>query len=535
MMPYLLHHGFLNQAGRHPAAVAVRSGDENWSYGELHAAGTGVAQTLLNWGLQPGDCVAIWMRKSPQALAALLGTLLAGGIYVPLDPAAPPLRAMALAHDCGARFLLTDRERGHSRSALHPGQVDVPGWCGVVVWGGAFATPPGVPCTAGEQAQQSTGFRPVTSPTSTDLAYILYTSGSTGRPKGVMLTHRHALNFIGWAGAEMELGPGMRVANHAPWHFDLSIFDLWATLSRGATVCLLNPTTARFPTAVASWIATEQIEVWYSVPSALVQMLPAVEGRSWPGRESLRRVLFAGEIFSPPQLARWRTLLPGAQFYNLYGPTETNVCTFYRLPLPPEPLPDPLPIGDACPDFEVMVGDDAGTPVTGGAEGFLWVRGPGVMAGYWNDAGRQGSAWQHRPGPGGLISDWYNTGDRVTRDPAGRLLYHGRRDDLVKCRGYRISLLEVRGGLEGCPGVREAVVLAPQDAAGGRHLCAWLVLDPHADGPQPTLADVQRQFLQRLPHYMWPHQVALCDQLPRTSTGKVDRARLLAAGALQAG
>lgn len=431
----------------------------------------------------------------------------AGAVYVPFDAWSPAPRIATLAADCGLWGLFADRALAELAHAWEPAP--------------AFIATPTIECNGAT----ATASLPPPLRTSDDLAYLLYTSGSTGTPKGVMLTHAHALNFVTWAADEIGLNPGDRVASHAPFHFDLSIFDLWASLSRGAQVALLDPVTARFPRAVAEWIVDRQITVWYSVPSALVQLLP--QAAALAGNR-LRAVLFAGEVFPHTALQAWRTLLPQAQFYNWYGPTETNVCTHYRLP--PEETPDPLPIGRACPNFELAVLDEQQQPVAPGREGYLWARGPGILAGYWGDPARSAQVTSLRAasggectaGPGPPLQRWYNTGD-VVRLKDGLYYFLGRRDDVVKCRGYRISLLEVEQALLACPAVRQAVVLALPEPTRASSLAAYVL---RLEGAQLQEADLRRSLADRLPAYMIPDTILVNAVLPLTSTGKVDRQRL---------
>ncbi|MGH9483591.1 MAG: AMP-binding protein, partial [Terriglobales bacterium] len=365
MNPYLLPQVIERACVRWPEQCAVIDGEgAELSYADLERRSRALAAQLQAAGCARGARVGVWLPKSTPAVVALLAILRAGCMYVPLDPWAPPARIEALAADCGLGALLT----GAAGAALARQWSSPPALC----WDWEHGA---LPATA------ATAWQPPAN-TSDELAYILYTSGSTGVPKGVMLTHAHALNFIHWAADEVGLHPGDRVASHAPFHFDLSIFDLWATLSRGATVCLLDAVTARFPRAVAAWIDQRHITVWYSVPSALVQMLPHAAAAG--GR--LRAVVFAGEVFPAAALRAWRAALPHAAFHNWFGPTETNVCTHFALPAlagGADGVPDPMPIGYACPNFELAVRDEAGDPVPADTPGFLWARGPGILAGYW--------------------------------------------------------------------------------------------------------------------------------------------------------
>lgn len=530
MRPYLLHQAFEDSARQYPERLAVtgRDGEDALTYAALEERSRGLALWLRSQGLMPGDRVGIWMRKSPSAVVGLLAILRAGGVYVPFDPGAPLARVQSLAADCGLRLLLADGDLLQSDwtavSADAPEVPTVP-LAAVAVHGRGRM--PLVHAGEGprqvdwEEAVRTGGAWTPAERVALDLAYILYTSGSTGVPKGVMLSHGHALNFIEWAADEVGLCPGDRVASHAPFHFDLSIFDIFASLSRGAQVCLLDAVTARFPAAVAEWVRRNRITVWYSVPSALVQLLPRLQATG--ERPAFRAVLFAGEVFPSISLRAWREWLPEAELYNLYGPTETNVCTWYRLPRRAEEIPDPLPIGVACPNFALELLDEQHRSVAAGEQGYLWARGPGLLTGYWGNAQRTEACLLFREGAGGVVERLYNTGDVVSRAADGLLRFHGRRDDQVKCRGYRVSLLEVQETLLACPGVRQAAVVALPDAQDGTRLYGFVA--PSVAGL--SVADVLAFCGRRLPAYMIPDQIEIRLKLPETSTGKVDRPRLL--------
>jgi amino acid adenylation domain-containing protein len=502
---YLLDQALARAAQRYAGREAlVGPRGERWSYARLAGAAADWAGRLAALGAGRGARLGVWMAKSPEAVAALWGALQQGVIYVPFDPGAPSARVAQLADDCAVTAMAVDAERAElARAWERPPRLLLP-------------QAEAIPAPAGREESGRTG---------DDVAYILYTSGSTGVPKGVMLTHAHALNFIRWAGAEIGVRPGDRVANHAPFHFDLSVFDLWATLTRGATVCLLDRVTARFPRAVADWIVEQQVTVWYSVPSALVALLPQAASVA---RAGVRAVAFAGEVFPPPALEAWRQALPDAAFHNWYGPTETNVCTHFRLGRRRggAAAPAPLPLGSACPNFELRIGDAEATPVAAGESGFLWARGPGLLAGYWGDAERTRQVCRWRAAAGGTLARWYNTGDVVRQGERGEVYFEGRRDDVIKLRGYRVALREIERALEGCAGVRQAAVVVA-GAAEAPTLVGYVAAEAAAEGA----GGLREQLSRLLPTYMLPERIEVRAELPLTSSGKIDRQALRAPAA----
>jgi amino acid adenylation domain-containing protein len=354
-----------------------------------------------------------------------------------------------------------------------------------------------------------------------DLAYILYTSGSTGEPKGVMLSHRNALAFVEWAGDVFQVTHEDRLANHAPFHFDLSTFDLFAGARAGAAVYPLSPRIASFPAAVArQWVA-DRLTVWYATPSTLVLMLTR-GGLANLDLSALRVLLFAGEVFPVKYLRDVMRLAPRARFANLYGPTETNVCTWYEVTKAPEDE-RPLPIGRPCPYDEALVLDEGLKPVAAGATGELWVRGATVMHGYWGRPERTALSLQPVEIGDGLTDLAYRTGDLVRVREDGNLEFLGRRDHQVKTRGYRVELGEIETVLHHHPAVDEAVVLAIPDEEVTHRLRAVVVTK---GGSALDEAALRQHCAESLPRYMVPETIEFRRELPRTSSGKVDRRAL---------
>jgi amino acid adenylation domain-containing protein len=538
-MAYLLQQLLTDSAARRPDWPAVTAGDRVLTYAELDRLSNQVARALLAQGVAPGDRVGVLAPKSAASVVGIFGALKAGACYVPLDPGAPAGRLSVIMRDAGIAVVLADPGRAAAAAAL-AGRV--PGLRAVIVaaphggrqgGGPAVTAPPGPAVTAppglavvGWEAVLAEAAGPLAAGPAieTDLAYILYTSGSTGTPKGVMITHRNSLTFVAWAAAAAGLTGQDLVCSPAPLHFDLSVFDIFAACRAGACMAVAPPGAAMFPVRLAQWMAEQRISVWYSVPSVLT-MLVTYGNLAGSDLSGLRTVIVAGEVFPVKHLAALMAALPHARYLNWYGPTETNVCTAFEVPAGAggAGLPDPVPIGKACANTEVFaVTSDGRRAARPGEAGELYVRGPSVMAGYWGQPGKTGEVLVPNPFQAAYRETVYRTGDLVTQDADGNYLYLGREDGMVKTRGYRVELGEVEAALYAHPAIHEAVVLPVPDELLGSRLRAVI----SADGSGLTREQVLDHCRQRLPGYMVPDMVEFCEALPRTSTGKIDRARL---------
>jgi amino acid adenylation domain-containing protein len=530
-MAYLLQQLLTDSAARASQRPAVAVGERRLSYAELDGLSNQVARALLARGVATGDRVGILAPKSAAAVVAVFGVLKAGACYVPLDPKSPAPRLTAIMADSGMAVVLADQANAHQAAAMAD---SVPRLRTVIVtgphWGREPAAEPGsgaspdpevVPWDAvlAEPAEAL----PADLAIDTDLAYILYTSGSTGTPKGVMISHRASLTFVDWAAACTGLEEGDHVCCPAPLHFDLSVFDLFASCKVAACMTVVPEMTAMFPARLAQWMERERISVWYSVPSVLT-MLVTYGKLSAFDLSGLRAIIFAGEVFPAKHLNGLMAELPRARFLNWYGPTETNVCTWYEVPAGAAALTAPVPIGKACANTDAFaVTDEGGQVAKPGEEGELYVRGSGLMRGYWGDQEKTRQMLIMNPFRSDYDELTYRTGDLVALDDEGNFVFLGRRDGMVKTRGHRVELGEVETALYGHPAIREAVVLPVPDELLGSRLRAFI----STDGPGDlTREEVLGHCRRRLPAYMVPDVVEFCEALPRTSTGKIDRALL---------
>ena len=514
MTETLLNRLLTASAERYPDREAVRDGGRSLTYADLEARANRLARLLQEIGVTRGDRVGLYLDKSLESLVGIYGVLKAGAAYVPFDPQAPTSRLAYIAGNAEIRVLLTGKEKADRWDALLAGAstVEILVVLNAVDAELSAQTTPVRILT--ETALEGVSERvPDVSQLPSELAYILYTSGSTGEPKGVMLSHRNALAFVDWAVEELSITSADRLSSHAPLHFDLSVFDLYAAAEAGAALVLVPSRAALFPVELARFIKREGISVWYSVPSALTLLVTrgALESGAFP---ELRTVIFAGEVFPMKYLLQLMELLPDAHFYNLYGPTETNVCTWYEVPrFADGEAPAAIPIGRAITDVEAYATDEGGNPVPRGEVGELYVRGPTVMHGYWGDPERTSNTLFEEKG-----SRVYRTGDLVQEGADGNFLFLGRRDTQIKSRGYRIELGDIEAALYEHPLVLECAAVAVADELVTNRIKAVVATrSPVAE------AELTEHCRSLLPRYMIPESFEFRDELPKSSTGKIAR------------
>ncbi|KYF79126.1 hypothetical protein BE11_45185 [Sorangium cellulosum] len=502
-----VHELFEAQAERTPDAVAVIFDEKQLSYRALNERANQVAHALRKRGVGPDGLVAIAAERSVEMVVGLLGILKAGGAYVPIDPEYPADRIAFMLEDAGAPVLLSQWPVA-SRLPAHRAEVL---------------------CLDADRAEidrEPTGNLAV--PVSPDnLAYTIYTSGSTGRPKGAGNSHRGLLNRLQWMQERYGLTARDRVLQKTPFSFDVSVWELFWPLMTGAGLVVAGPGDHRDGERLVELITRHDVTTLHFVPPMLQAFLETPGASSC---RSLRRVICSGEAL-PSELARRFFERLDAELHNLYGPTEASIdVTSWACRR--EDASASVPIGHPIANTQIYLLDRHGQPVPAGVAGELHIGGVGLARGYHERPALTAERFVPDPfgsAPGGRL---YRTGDLARHRPDGAIEFLGRLDHQVKIRGLRVELGEIEARLLQHPGVGEAVVVARDEAHGGKRLVAYVA---GRDGSAPEPEALRAWVGEALPAYMVPSPIALLERLPLSPNGKVDRRALPALEAAAVG
>ena len=462
-----------------PKNTAIIFGENQVSYSQLNTFAHQIKDILIGIHVTAGSRVAICAPKSIEFVSSIFGILKSGAAYLPVDYYAPIERNKFIIKNCEVAVLIINKDL----FSYFENEFDF-----VETLGNDLII----------AKNKSTNLKK--SPE--DLAYVLYTSGSTGVPKGVMYSNSAALEFVNWSSTVFNPAHTDCFSSHAPFHFDLSIFDLYVSIKHGAKLVLIKEDVGKQPLLLAQLIAEQKISIWYSTPSIL-NMLDEYGKMEKYDYSYLRMVLFAGEVFPYTKFNNLKRKIPAPEYYNLYGPTETNVCTYYRLPKTQEKA---IPIGKVCEHYESLVVDEE-----------LLIAGNGVMLGYWNPEGKI-SFWKDATG-----KIWYKTGDLVDVDEDGNYVFKGRRDRMVKRNGYRIELDEIEAALDKHPAISKSAVIGFVNTEEQMTISAIVLIKK---GAEKSVVKMKEYCMNNLPSYMIPNDFLFVEDLPYTSSHKVDYQKL---------
>ncbi|MEM7222519.1 MAG: amino acid adenylation domain-containing protein [Pseudomonadota bacterium] len=516
--------GFLASLRAYPERPALFVSGDHVSYQELGTFAGRIAATITSRAA-PGKLAAVFAHRSLCAYGGVLGVLLAGRGYVPLNPKFPIARTGRMLALSGCNTLVVGQECLSGLADLleateRPLTVVLPEVSQDEVAALAARFPDHELLSRERLSDcEKVPALPI-GVAGDDVAYLMFTSGSTGDPKGVAVSHGNATAYVDFVAARYDVGPDDRLSQTFDLTFDLSVHDMFLSWERGACLCCVPEAMV---TAPAKFIRDQSLTLWFSVPSVagFLSRLRLLRPGLFP---SLRFSLFCGEALPGKYAVAWQAAAPNSTLENLYGPTEATIAiTAYRWD--PEKSAarwgnEVTPIGWAFEGQRTCVVDESRAVLSQGQPGELLLGGSQLTAGYWQDATKTNESFIH-------LADgkrWYRTGDRVREEADGCLLYLGRIDHQVKVRGYRVELQEIDLALlEVCPSAQVASVAWPLHNGSADGIVAFV----SGDATRDEEVIIQR-CRDRLPEYMVPRKVRFIEELPRNSNGKIDRRGLAA-------
>lgn len=506
-----------SSARRSPGKIALVAGKTRSTFKDLDLASDRLATTLAARGVGRGDRVVVFMDNCAEAVVAIFAALKAGAVFSPVNASTKADKLAYILNNCQAKALVTQHrlmsaaaealaEAPSVAVSIVAGGQEAPALAGALHWRAALAVEPARPAFPGIDL---------------DLAMIIYTSGSTGVPKGVMMTHRNVDAAATSITTYLENTPDDVILNVLPISFDYGLYQVLMAMKLGATLVLEKSFV--FPQVVFEKMRGERVTGFPIVPTmaALVLQMRDLEPGSFP---DLRYITNTAAALPPAHIERLQALFPAARIYSMYGQTECKRCTY----LPPAELKRrPGSVGIAIPGTEAYVIDEAGKRVAPGEVGELVIRGAHVMQGYWQDEAATDKALRRGPFPWEKV---LHTGDLFRTDEEGFLYFVGRKDDIIKSRGEKVSPKEVENVLYALPGIRDAAVIGVADPILGMAIKAVVALEL---GVSLTADEVVRHCARHLEDFMVPKTVEFRAALPKSENGKIDR-RAVAASPMEA-
>lgn len=479
--------------------TAIVDEQERYTYKEYHDKAVGIADAIIATGMGSKKPVVVYLNKSVKVLASFMGIAYTGNFYSPIDIDMPAQRVNRILEVLEPEVVITTKELKEEFA-----QFD---------YNGRYLIYEDI-VPVEESAKVKTAMERIID---TDLLYVLFTSGSTGMPKGVCITHRGVIDYTDWVTETFAITSEDTFGNQAPFYFDNSILDIYSTMKMGATLYIIPKILFPQPVRLLEYLKCNKINTIFWVPSALMVVSKLKAFRNVDLTDTLKRVLFCGEVMPNKQLNVWRKYLPNALYANLYGPTEiTDACTYYIVDREFQD-DESLPIGIPMKNTEIMVLDDENHLVTEpGVVGELCVRGTGVATGYYKNPEKTAQAFVQNPLNHAYEEKIYRTGDLVEYNEYHELIYLSRKDFQIKHMGHRIELGEIETAVSSLEDVTMNCCLYDE-----KHSKIVLFLDKNM-----TKEEVNSQLTNMIPEYMLPGKVIFMETMPLNANGKIDRVAL---------
>lgn len=472
---------------------------ESYTYKQYHDKAVGIAHAILATGMGSKKPVVVYLNKSVKVLASFMGIAYTGNFYSPIDVDMPAQRVNRILEVLEPELVITTKELQEEFDGFE--------------YSGSYLLYEEIAPMEKSDVVKSAMEKII----DTDLLYVLFTSGSTGMPKGVCITHRGVIDYTDWVTETFEITSGDTFGNQAPFYFDNSILDIYSTMKMGATMYIIPKILFPQPVRLLEYLKNNKINTIFWVPSALMVVSKLKAFRNVDLTDTLKRVLFCGEVMPNKQLNIWRKYLPDALYANLYGPTEiTDACTYYIVDREFSD-DESLPIGIPMKNTEIIVLDDQNKRVTQpGIVGELCVRGTGVATGYYKNPEKTAQAFVQNPLNDAYEEKIYRTGDLVQYNEYHELIYLSRKDFQIKHMGHRIELGEIETAVSSLPDVTMNCCLYDE-----KRSKIVLFLDKDM-----TKEEVNNQLTNMVPEYMLPGKVIYMDVMPLNANGKIDRVAL---------
>ena len=520
--PILLHEYFDETVLKFPDKEALIFEDQRYTYSDIYTQANWLSRSLMNLGMKPHDRVLIYMDNAPEVFISLYGILKAGGIFVIINTSVQLQKLSYIIRDCEPSVIIAETKKGeHIISALQTNRMNTP-----VIWtrSSAAADPEAIRnklgykwekmLLPGEGLEQQPPERFSNRVLDLDLAALIYTSGSTGDPKGVMESHFNIISAARSITRYLNNTPDDIILNTLPLSFDYGLYQAIMTFLFGGTLVLEK--SFIFLTRTLNTIAREKVTGFPIVPTIVAMILKTIDLNSFH-LKSLRYITNTGAAFPIEHIKRLRSLLPWVKIFSMFGLTECKRISY----LPPEYIDiKPDSVGIAMPNCEVFIVDEKGQRVAPGETGELVVRGSNVMQGYWKAPEQTNRTFRQALG---FRDKLLFTGDYFKMDSEGFLYFLGRKDDMIKSRGERISAKEIENILSQIEGVAESAVIGVDDDILGQAIKAFIVTKP---GMPVNRKDILTYCAKNLEPYCIPKHIDFVDELPKSPHGKIDKKKL---------